>query len=85
MAIYLVERYLPGVSDEELRGALERLVEATRGTAVRYIGSTIVVADEACFCHFEAPSATAVAEVNGRAGMTVDRIVEAMPVVPRPT
>jgi hypothetical protein len=82
MAHYLVERYLPGMSEEALRGALERLAPATIGTAVRYIGSTVIVEDEACLCHFEAPSAEAVAEVNGRAGIPFDRIVPALQVVP---
>lgn len=85
VALYVVERYLPGVSEDELRRALERLPEATAGTAVRYIGSTILLEDEACLCHFEAPSAGAVAEVNGRAGIVVDRIVAAMSVVPPPS
>jgi Nickel responsive protein SCO4226-like len=84
MAHYLVERYLPGMSEEALRSSLERLAPATTGTAVRYIGSTILVEDEACFCHFEAPSAKAVAEVNGRAGLPLDRIVAALPVAPGP-
>jgi Protein of unknown function (DUF4242) len=82
MAQFLVERYLPGVSEEALRRALKRLAPATRGTAVRYIGSTILVEDEACFCHFEAPSAAEVAEVNQRAEMPLDRIVPALQVVP---
>jgi Protein of unknown function (DUF4242) len=82
MAQFLVERYLPGMSEEALRRALERLASATRGTGVRYIGSTIVVEDESCFCHFDASSADAVAEVNERAGMPLDRIVPALRVAP---
>ena len=34
---------------------------------MRYHGSTIVLADEACFCEFEAPSIADVAEANRRA------------------
>lgn len=82
MALFLVERYLPGVSVDELCGALQRLPDAAAGTSVRYLGSTILTEDEACLCHFEAPSAAAVAEVNGRAGINIDRIVVAMSVVP---
>jgi Nickel responsive protein SCO4226-like len=82
MAHFLVERYLPGLSEEALRGDLARLAPATSGTAVRYICSTIVVEDESCLCHFEAPSAAAVAEVNQRANMPLDRIVPALPVAP---
>jgi Protein of unknown function (DUF4242) len=45
---------------------------------VRYIGSTIVLGDESCFCEFEGPSEAAVAEVNRRAGLPFDRIVPAV-------
>jgi hypothetical protein len=84
VADFLVERYLPGMSEDALRDSLERLVPATAGTAVRYICSTILVEDEACLCHFEAPSAAEVAEVNGRAGVPLDRIVPAQRVKPVP-
>jgi hypothetical protein len=84
MAHYLVERYLPGMSEEALRSALDRLAPATSGTAVRYICSTIVVEDESCLCNFEAPSVAAVAEVNRRAGIPLDRIVPALRVAPAP-
>ena len=84
MADFLVERYLPGMSEDALRDWLGRLVPATAGTSVRYISSTILVEDEACLCHFEAPSAAAVAEVNGRAGVPLDRIVPAQRVKPVP-
>ncbi len=52
------------------------------GTPVRYLGSTIVPDDEACFCEFEAPSQAAVAEANRRAGVAFDRIVPAVAVSP---
>ena len=45
---------------------------------MRYLGSTIVLGDEACFCQFEGPSEAAVAEVNTRAGLSFDRIVPAV-------
>lgn len=78
--VYVVERYLPGVSRAELERGLERLQRATRGTAVRYLGSTIVPDDEACFCQFEAPSEEAVADANRCAGLPFDRIVSAVAV-----
>jgi len=78
--VYVVERYLPGVSRAELERQLERLERVTRGTEVEYLGSTIVPDDEACFCHFEAPSEGAVAEANRRACMSFDRIVAAIAV-----
>jgi hypothetical protein len=50
---------------------------------VRYLGSTIVFEDEACFCQFEAPSEAAVVEANRRARAPFHRIVAA--VLVRPT
>ena len=49
---------------------------------MRYLGSTIVLGDEACFCQFEGPSEAAVAEANRRAGLSFDRIVPAVTVRP---
>jgi hypothetical protein len=84
--VYVVERYLPGVSTEEIEQSLQRLTAVTRqmrdeGTAVRFQSSTIVPEDEACFCQFESPSEAAVAEANSRAGIAFDRIVPAIAVV----
>jgi hypothetical protein len=85
--IFLVERYLPGMDGGELERALERLKKATvelqtGGVEVRYLGSTIVPEDEACFCQFEGPSEELVAEVNRKAGIRFDRIVTAVAVAP---
>jgi hypothetical protein len=81
--VYVVERYLPGLSRSDLlRGLsrLEQLTERHEAPAVRYLGSTIVLGDEACFCQFEGPSEAAVAEANRKAGLTFDRIVPAVSV-----
>jgi hypothetical protein len=83
--VYVVERYLPGLSRSDLLQGLSRLERVTRGWgegAVRYLGSTIVLGDEACFCEFEGPSVAAVAEANRRAGLSFDRIVQAITVKP---
>ncbi len=85
--VYVVERYVPGLCRSGLLAALARLREATRelrneGAPVRYLGSTIVLEDEACFCQFEGPSEAAVAEANRRAGVPFDRIVAAIAVLP---
>lgn len=81
--VYVVERYLPGVRRGELEHELERLEKTTRelreeGTPVHYLGSTLILEDEACFCQFEGPSEKAVAEANRRAGVPFDRIVTAV-------
>jgi Nickel responsive protein SCO4226-like len=80
--VYVVERYLPGLSRSDLLRGLSRLEQATEARAVRYLGSTIVLGDEACFCQFEGPSEAAVAEANRNAGMSFDRIVPAVTVTP---
>jgi hypothetical protein len=85
--IYVVERYVPGVSSSELERALVALRRTARemrgeGTPVRYLGSTIVPDDESCFCQFEGPSQAAVAEANRRARVAFDRIVPAVAVSP---
>jgi hypothetical protein len=81
--VYVVERYLPGLSRANLLPGLSKLESAIggmqgEGSAVRYLGSTIVLGDEACFCQFEGPSEAAVAEANRRAGLPFDRIVPAL-------
>src|SRR5262245_12979661 len=85
--VYVVERYLPGLCRSDLLRGLLRLEqakeEAERGSEVRYLDSTIVLRDEACFCRFEGPSSDAVAEVNRQAGLPFDRIVPAMTVHPK--
>ena len=80
--VYVVERYLPGLDQRTLVPLLGKLGRATQelrteGTHVRYLGSTIVPGDEACFCQFEGASEAAVAEANERAGVPFDRIVAA--------
>jgi hypothetical protein len=85
--VYVVERYLPGLSRADLLPRLSRLEPVSEdlrrsGVEVRYLGSTIVLEDEACFCEFESPSETAVAEANRRADLRFDRIVPAVLVQP---
>jgi Protein of unknown function (DUF4242) len=81
--VYVVERYLPGHLPADLLPGLARLEPALEerkdgASVVRYLGSTIVLGDEACFCQFEGPSEAAVAEVNRKAGLPFDRIVPAV-------
>jgi hypothetical protein len=85
--VYVVERYLPGLVRTRLLPGLSKLESALEeldgeGSAVRYLGSTIVLGDEACFREFEAPSEAAVAVANRRAGLPFDRIVPAVLVHP---
>ena len=86
--VYVVERYLPGLfrSDFLVRlSELERATESVRTgcSEVRYLGSTIVLGDEACYCRFAGPTEAAIAEANRRAGLSFDRIVPAVDVKPK--
>jgi hypothetical protein len=85
--VFVVERYLPGLSRSDLLRRLSRLESesASEESEVRYLGSTIVLTDEACFCQFEGPSQAAVAEANERAGLPFHRIVPALAVTPKGT
>jgi hypothetical protein len=58
------------------RRAAAQLAEA--GTEVRYLRAIFVPADETCFHLFEAASADAVRAASERAGLSAQRIVEAV-------
>jgi hypothetical protein len=79
---FLVERYLPGLSHDELIAAAARVSAAgaeltAEGLPVRYVGSLVVPGEEACFCEFEGPSAEAVELANHRAGVPFARVLPA--------
>lgn len=87
MAIYMVERELPGITNEGLAGAQQAAIagaqkSTTGGTPVRYVRSTFVPGEARCMCLFEAGSAAAVRDVNEAAGLPFSRIVEAMDLTP---
>jgi hypothetical protein len=72
MPEYLVELYT--VTDPDAAD-LARLGD---GTAVRYVRSILIPGDETCLHLVEADSPERVAEAFERAGLTADRIVEAV-------
>lgn len=83
MALYLAERYLPGISPEQLMAAATSAKNTTagmtqEGTPVRYLRSTFIPGEEKCYCLFEGPSADTVKSANDRAGLPYERIVEAL-------
>lgn len=87
MAVYMVERELPGITNEALAGAQRAAIagaqkSTTDGTPVRYIRSTFVPGEARCMCLFEAKSPDAVRDVNESAGLPFTRIVEAMDLTP---
>jgi hypothetical protein len=87
MAVFMVERELPGVTLEQLAAAQRAAIETStrftgEGKNVRYIRSTWVPGDACVMCLFEADSADRVREVNEAAKIPVTRIVEAMDLTP---
>jgi len=83
MGTYVAERYLPGITTEQLLDAARRARRAAAemtvaGTPVTYLRSTFLTGDQACYCLFDGPSEQAVAQVNDRAGIPYERIVAAV-------
>jgi len=82
MPQYLVERRLPGFTTEQLMGAAGAAKRTTaemtsEGKPVRYLRSTFIPGEDKCFCLFEAANPEVVREANVRAGLPLERIVEA--------
>lgn len=87
MPIFMVDRYLPGATAEQLAAAQRAAIETgerfrTRDRPVRYIRSTFLPGEQRCMCLFEAPAADLVREVNEAAGLPFSRIVEALDLTP---
>ena len=76
---FLVEHYLPGATRRDLREASSRLGERTdelvgAGEPIRYLGSTVVPAEESCFSRFESGSEALVRRVLDTAQVAYARI-----------
>jgi hypothetical protein len=91
MQRYLVELYVPRMDTDRLHNAAERANAAAEemtqeGTPVRYLRATFLGGDEICFHVYEAGSPELVIEASRRAGIPVERVVEALDVEiePRP-
>jgi hypothetical protein len=87
MAVYMVERDLPGITMDQLAAAQKSAIETGKkltaeGKKVRYIRSTFVPGEAKCMCLFEAGSPQLVKELNDKAKIPYSRIVEAMDLTP---
>ena len=88
MAVYMVERNLPGIQIDQLAAAQKAAIATgedmtAKGKQVRYIRSTFVPGESRCMCLFEANDQTAVKELNDTAKIPYTRIVEALDLTPR--
>jgi muconolactone delta-isomerase len=78
---FLVEAYTPAaaaLSEIEARARLASVELQREGMPVRYVRSILIPGDETCLHLFQGPSAEAVREVSERAGLSAQRIVEAV-------
>ena len=87
MAVYMVERELPGITMEQLGAAQKAAIETgeeftANGKNVRYIRTAYVPDDARCMCLFEADSAELVKELNDAAQIPYTRVIEAMDLTP---
>jgi hypothetical protein len=80
---YLVEHYWPGITEPEFRRSAEQVAAgaerlARAGEPIRFLHSTLVPEDEAAFCVLSAASAELVERAYAAAGITYERLVEAV-------
>lgn len=88
MAVYLVDRSLPGITMEQLaasQGAAIATTERFRaeGREVRYLRSVFVPGEAHCMCLFEAPDAGVVRAVNDAAQIPYRAVHEALDLPPQ--
>jgi hypothetical protein len=82
MPRFLVESYLPPAPDaleqasDEARRAAE--LATSGGSNVHYLRTTLLRADETCFHVFDADSQEAMEAALERAGIVVERVVQAV-------
>jgi hypothetical protein len=82
MVAWIVERYLPAATREDIDVAASRLAAVARalrarGVEIRYLGSTFVPAEEYCICRFEGARREEVMLAFEQAGLSYSRIVQA--------
>ena len=83
MPNYLVEAYVgrldaSGLARVTRRARTSAATLTESGGPVRYLGGISIPGDELCFHLYAGPSAAAVSEAARRAGITAERIVEAV-------
>jgi hypothetical protein len=77
----MAECFWPGVTEQQLADAGTRAQRAadeinSSGVLVRYTGSILVPNDEIALCFFDATSIDAVSDLNRRAAIPFERILQ---------
>ena len=81
MTAFMAECFWPGVTEQQLVDAGARARRAAGaigpdGAFARYMSSILVPSDEIAFCLFEATSIDAASDLNQRAAIPFERILE---------
>ena len=77
MPRYIIERSVPGLTNEQLDAAARRSIAAIgQMNGVRWVRSYVSAADGKIYCEYDAPDPAAVREHARRAGLPADRISE---------
>jgi hypothetical protein len=77
MPRYIIERSVPGITNEQLEAAARRSMAALEQMkGVRWVRSYVSAAEGKIYCEYDAPDPEAVREHARRAGLPVDRISE---------
>jgi hypothetical protein len=87
MTTYAVQRNLQGITMEQLAGAQQAAIQASKaasdqGDPVTYIRSNFYPSDQRCTCLFEAQSPEAVEKVNRAAALPFDKVEEVVDLPP---
>jgi hypothetical protein len=76
VAFFLVERYVPSMSGDDLAEAVAPLGQVAM--RARHVWSTLVASEETCLSLFEAADRETVERANAEAAFPFDRVVEAL-------
>jgi len=87
MSVFMVERDLAGISMEDLAAAQKSAIDTAQqmtnaGEKVSYIRSTFAPEDGRCMCLFEGESEDQVRNLNDKAGLPYNRVVQALDLTP---
>jgi hypothetical protein len=87
MPLFVALRTLPGVTPDALAGAGARVKTCaagmrSEGTEVRWLRSFFLPGSSQTHCYFEGPNPQSVEELNRRAGVPFERVVEVAEMTP---
>ena len=83
----MVERDLTGISMDDLAAAQKAAIDTAQqmtnaGEKISYIRSTFAPEDGRCMCLFEGENEGQVRNLNDKAGLPYDRVVQALDLTP---